>query len=112
MINQTQRTQRTKAECIGIASKYVTSKEWRADNFKVYKYACKHGWLNECCAQMGKKHVKHSKEECITVARKYSSRVEWEKSEDRKYMQAARKYGWLDECCQHMEKHKRKKKIS
>ena len=55
MINQIQRTQRTKAECIEIASKYATSKEWiKSEDFKVYKYASKYGWLNECCEQMGK----------------------------------------------------------
>ena len=98
----------THETCRAEAAKYKNRWAYFKGDCSSYKYARRHGLLDDVCAHMGPKLTggrrkrKHTLETCRVAAAKYETRTAYAHAEPSSY-QRARIEGWLDEICRHMD---------
>jgi len=93
-------------QCKVDAEKYASRTEFSVQSGKVYAYAYKQGWLDQCCSHMVQKKKTNgywTKSRCAEAAKKYQTRTEFSQEEESAYT-IAKRNDWLDEICTHMER--------
>jgi hypothetical protein len=95
----------TKEEVAHSASKYLTIRDWRANEETAYNKALKMKWLDEVTSHMTRliKTSGHwTKEVVIQSATQFKSQTAWKKEYGGAWSKAV-KMGWIEDACAHMD---------
>lgn len=95
----------TKEEVALSASKYLTIRDWRANEETIYNKALKMKWLDEVTTHMTRiiKVSGHwTKEAVIESAIEFKTQTEWKNQHGGAWSKAV-KMGWIQEACAHMD---------